>query len=204
MLGDVDPEGRPDAPAAARAQRGVTEMLYDSEASLRLIDAALDDLREPGQDRRAAEAGRQALRLGDGAEAHEARLRAYWEVQELLDTVREGRTRIGRSGPGPGLIGAESPGGTRTTRDMDEGLYRALLLVDRLDPSEEGGETDQAALCSQLRTEIVAVLNQLRRGGEVLQQLDTTAGILYGVETRLRQVSAALDPGEPAWTAPDP
>ena len=78
--------------------RQASELLYDSEAALRLVDSAIEDLRDVHHDRTLAAASAAELRellasTGslDPAGVPELLSRTYAEVVTALGTLREGR-----------------------------------------------------------------------------------------------------------------
>src|SRR5215218_8484186 len=119
------------------------ERLYDFEATLRLVDNALDELQVLG----GVERAELSLVANDGEDAGVSDLtplRAFREVQEGLHSLRHGRALLERTSernPPRGDEASDGPGVSAT--DALSGLDRALLLVDRFE-ADQAGPLDQA------------------------------------------------------------
>jgi hypothetical protein len=77
--------------------RLAAELLYESEATLRMVDHALDELRlQESRPRPDLAAVSQLAEPADrGPELSQTlRLRVFWQIQELLDYVRETRAAL--------------------------------------------------------------------------------------------------------------
>ena len=164
------------------------ERLYDFEATLRLVDSALDELQvlglEPGVD------GLDGLSAydDDDSEAEVSDLtplRVYREVQEGLHSLRHGRSILERT--------SEDRGDSSTVAATDAltGLDRALLLMERC---ERDGVGDRAALFAGVREEIRSAMTSLRGQDVTEQRLSYAASILLDMDGRLAQLADMLDP----------
>jgi hypothetical protein len=185
------------------------DVLYDSEAALRLVDSALSELRglAPG----ALEEGRHddpdaALRnaTDDDPRALAALpsmlLKAYSEIISVLECLKQSRGMLERATverlqhTHEKLREVSSTTENAATNMLD-GLDRALGLVDRLD-AESGPEASESAagLRGQLRDELFAMMSHLQFHDITTQQLDYTSSVLIDVEHRLAQVVRVFDP----------
>jgi hypothetical protein len=173
------------------------ERLYDFEATLRLVDNALDDLQVLGVERDRTEG--DELFAGDGGPEAEISdltpLRAFREVQEGLHSLRHGRAILERT--------AEGRDGPRRDESADRfavsatdalgGLDRALSLVDRFEADQDGGP-DGAALFQSIREEIRVAMTCLQVHDVTEQQLSYASSILLDMDGRLAQLADMLDP----------
>src|SRR5688500_3859445 len=77
--------------------RIAAELLYESEATLRMVDTALDELRVGDEDELRRPSARMETLGSDFAETDEYEVpsefcvRAYWQVQEIAECVRDSR-----------------------------------------------------------------------------------------------------------------
>jgi hypothetical protein len=160
------------------------ERLYDFEATLRLVDTALDELQVLAVDLKGV--GRRPAAEPPRREQADDRtsLRVFREVQEGLHSLRHGRSVLERTSGVPGSPGPVSTGEALT------GLDRALDLVAGLEPA---GEPSSEAFES-VREEIRSAMKCLRMRDVTEQQLVYAASILLEVDDRLVQLSEMLDP----------
>jgi hypothetical protein len=98
--------------------RQPSELLYDSEAALRLIDSAIEEIGEPD--------GRRAAETTDA--------RSYGEVVALLGSLRERRVALERVAPGQELAYARS-----VLTDLEN---RLAELATVLDPTSQRSPID--------------------------------------------------------------
>ena len=160
------------------------ERLYDYEATLRLVDSALDELQVLGVE--LGGEGFQGLSLEGEVEVSDlTSLRVYREVQEGLHSLRHGRSILERTS-------TESPGAPAVpASDALTGLDRALLLMERF---EKEGNGDREALFTGIREEIRGAIGSLRAQDVTEQQLSYAASILLDMDGRLAQLTHMLDP----------
>src|SRR5690606_10880387 len=126
--------------------RIAAELLYESEATLRMVDTALDELAagDPDNELRIPGVlletfGTDPASQNDPGMPSELSIRAYWQVQEVADCVREGRE----------LLRTVRPPAERVAVPVDERARfdRVLSLIDRLDPGPDAGAASgEAAL----------------------------------------------------------
>jgi hypothetical protein len=172
------------------------ERLYDFEATLRLVDNALDELQVLG-----GELGRDRddpCLVDDGTEADVASLtplRAFREVQEGLHSLRHGRALLERTSEEKHAPknNEASDGTAVSATDALSGLDRALLLVDRFE-AEQAGPADRARLFESIREEIRAAMTCLQVHDVTEQQLSYASSILLDMDGRLAQLAHMLDP----------
>jgi len=114
--------------------RHATELLYDSEAALRLVDSAIEDIRD-ADPRRAREASATPNELGDllaaaGPVVVPAVLaRSYDEVVSLLGILRESRDALQRTG---GERSDGAPDADLTARRLDYAWSVLTAMESRL------------------------------------------------------------------------
>jgi hypothetical protein len=167
------------------------ERLYDFEATLRLVDTALEELQIravdlKGDEHRSAPMG---SRRREPAEQSTS-LRVFREVQEGLHSLRHGRAVLERTSEPSRSQGPVSTGEALT------GLDRALNLVTGLEPVGTSG--NQAF--ESVREEIRSAMECLRMRDVTEQQLVYAASILLELDERLVQLADMLDPyGTPEY-----
>ena len=173
------------------------ERLYDFEATLRLVDSALDELHVLGGELGGGESEDFSL-VADGMDAEVsdlAPLRAFREVQEGLNSLRHSRSVLERTSeekhPHRYSETPEGPGVSAT--DALGGLDRALLLVDRFE-ADQLGSADQAKLFETIREEIRVAMTCLQVHDVTEQQLSYASSVLLDMDGRLAQLAQMLDP----------
>ena len=163
------------------------ERLYDFEATLRLVDSALDELQVLGVAHGSAD-GAEAFSADDDLDfgvSELTPLRVYREVQEGLHSLRHSRSILERTGLDRG------DHATVAADDALTGLARALLLMERF---EQEGPGDTAALFSGIRKEIRSAMTSLGVQDVAEQQLSYASSILLDMDGRLEQLADMLDP----------
>jgi hypothetical protein len=170
----------------AMNSRIAAELLYESEATLRMVDDALDELRLSEAGPFSGTPRLTVIRSGDDVDA-DARgvlsVRVFWQLQEVLDAVRESRE----------ALQAMSRQNVSESRGAE--LDRALALVDRLD-TLEAGETERPALHAELRRELIAVLNRGDGGDRSRDRLTDVSNRLAESETRLARLGHLFESGD--------
>jgi hypothetical protein len=178
--------------------RVAAELLYESEATLRMVDTALEELRLADAELRAVPLPRAAGSRRDPESAElvipsDFCVRAYWQVQEVLDGLQQSRDALRAAGTAPGRAAVEE--------ERQEYLARidgALAIVDRLDTLDEAASpAERATLHGELRRDLLALLN--RTGGQTqrAEALSTVTSLLAEAEGRLTRLALLLDSGEP-------
>jgi hypothetical protein len=134
------------------------QLLYDSEATLRLVDSAILEFGEVGENRHASDAA------GGSAPAPVARTsqrleRGYSELIVLLDNLRRSRsllerwtlTRGARAHAGsPDVSGAADPGASgfasAVLLDLEQRLLAIVRILDPATPVAAGQQAEPFAL----------------------------------------------------------
>jgi chemotaxis regulatin CheY-phosphate phosphatase CheZ len=185
------------------------ELLYDSEASLRLVDAEVERLRKgdgassvpPAP---AVPVKELVTKLNDFEEKPAIMLlpgvlmRANSEIRALLLSLRDSRTAlehatVGRLSSTQDKLKEVSSATEVAATDMLDGLDRAQALIDDLDAVE--GDADKGKeIRNTLRDEIFLVMGHLQFQDITTQQLNHAASILVEMEQRLNEVAKVIDP----------
>jgi hypothetical protein len=179
--------------------RLANELLYDSEAALRLVDSAIEDFREPEQ--RPAEPphpGRfrdllqSAGPLGLLAISH-ILARSYSEVVSVLGGLRESRDVLARTSADKLL---EVTTATEVAaNDILDGLDRSVALVNEMDArAGEGNSAAGVELRNKLRDELFSAMSCLQFQDITTQQLSYASSVLTEMEARLAELATILDP----------
>lgn len=173
------------------ASRATHEILYDSEASLRLVDSALEDLRG-----HSAEPGTPAAI----ATLPHLLLRTYAEIINVLGSLRESRGALERAAverihhTHEKLREVSSATEVAATDIMDA-VDRALGMVDELDAEEGDRATERSTgLRASIRDELFGVMNHLQFQDITTQQLNYASSVLDEMEQRLNQIAGIFDP----------
>lgn len=162
--------------------RVTQEALYDSEATLRLVDRVLEDLHMSHHPGELVElAGYRTEQLG--TEESVCLVGAYWELQDALELLRGGNAALHLS-PGAAVLPSD---------DEHERLNRALSVVDQLRSGDE--DPERALAHEELRRELLALSGHFRCREEVADRLGLTAELLRDLERRLARLSRAFDSG---------
>jgi hypothetical protein len=174
-----------DSPAAA-------DLLYESEATLRMVDNVLDELRIGELEVRASAPRLKTLHHHfDEAGAPEAppefRQRAFWQVQELMDCVREGRRML------------QTEGVSDPSFEQAERLGRIALILDRLDSIEEPEFDRKSDLFGQLRQEMRGLIDWKKPANLEDQRIAAAIVALSEAEGRLTRLGTLFDGGDPIF-----
>lgn len=171
--------------------RIAAELLYESEATLRMVDTALDELAagDPGNELRIPGVLLESFGtdLADETEfdmPSELCIRAYWQVQEVADCVRESRE----------LLRTVKQPVERTVAPLDERARfdRVLSLLDRLD-SDSSETSRDSALFGELRAEIMAVIGHAEESDQAARNVSLAISFLSEAEGRLTRLSNVFD-----------
>lgn len=178
------------------------ELLYDSEASLRLVDHAIEELSASG-----AELDREARGFlehvmsqpGGFAELSRTLLRAYAETVGIVIRMRESSGML----DGAGIEKLEQMHGrleevseateTATTGILD-GMARAIALTEKFDDIASLSEAERKQMTASLREELSGVVNHLQFQDITSQQLRHIANLLADMRQRISQVVAIFAP----------
>ena len=187
-----------------------SDLLYDSEAALRLIDTALEELRgESGdsiaprrEDRQPPANADRLIGLGTVTRvlAH-----AYADVMSTLGSLRETRAILEHVAAdrlkttNDKLLEVSSATEVAAT-DILDGIERALAMVDSLGGS---AATNDAATVAALRDELFRLMGCMQFQDIAAQQLAHASSVLSDMERRLVDIARLFDPtvfGELAMT----
>jgi chemotaxis regulatin CheY-phosphate phosphatase CheZ len=204
------------------------ELLYDTEASLRLVDHELtehrDAIDEAIDDAIAAEveAPDGSIPLGAALPATGSAIaslpslleRVTAEIQTVLASLRDSRDslqtatveKIQRTSEKLREVTSTTES---ATTDILDALDRAQTLVDDLDAADDEGDRDRSRSTRDLlREEIFAIMNSLQFQDITNQQLAYAASVLTDMEDRLVALAKLFDPSaalaHAAGGAPDP
>ena len=173
------------------------ERLYDYEATLRLVDSALDELQILGVELGHGDSYDDFAAADDESDEDESGRnpgRAFREVQEGLNSLRHSRAVLERTSEEknfPRRSESEVPAVSAT--DALSGLDRALLLVDRFQEEGAGGSPADTTF-DGIRDEIRAAMACLQVHDVTEQQLSYASSILLDMDGRLTQLADLLDP----------
>ena len=177
-------------------------LLLDSEASLRLADNLLADLRAQEEDVQEAPglALVQRPESGGVAELPEILLRACAEINNVLDSLRMSRaileqTTVDRVQQTQSKLIEVSNATELATNDMLDGLDQALGLVDGLDAHATGAGSDEdaAAMRARLRDRLYGLVVCLQFQDITSQQLTFASTVLADVESRMNALAELID-----------
>lgn len=115
--------------------RHANELLYDSEAALRLVDSAIEDIRDAGPDDPARNTNlREQLAAAGPTGLSEVLARSYGEVVSTLGSLRQSRSTLERM-QAPDIA---SPQLTYASSVLTEMETRLADLATLLDPATFG------------------------------------------------------------------
>jgi hypothetical protein len=177
------------------------ELLYDSEASLRLVDNAIEELSDAGElDREPEGTLQHSPNQPSGiALVSETLLRAYTETAALVARLRESAGLLDTSGVDRiqqmrGRLHEVSTVTETATTDILDGLGRAVALVERLDVPTPLRDSERHEMAASLREELSGVSNHLQFQDITSQQLVHIAALLGEMRTRLSEVVSIVGP----------
>lgn len=157
------------------------ELLYESEATLRMVDTVLDELQISDTESALPLQGMWALRSeadesGDPCAGYDVFVRGYWQVQELLECLAEVRRSFG----------ARVAEHAETATGGRERLDHVLSLVDSL---EAGRGMDRPDVASALRHEIRDLLESAGLPGDVDPRVASALAMIGEAEGRLTRLA---------------
>jgi chemotaxis regulatin CheY-phosphate phosphatase CheZ len=179
------------------------ELLFDSEASLRLVDRALTDLHDSDASATASISSTEISRARQTEpsllDLPNTLLRAYTEINTVLQKLRQSRDLLQRTTmESLHRTSDKLREVTFTTEiaatDMLDGLDRALVIVDELDDGEDAETAGpRKELRMQLRSELFGLMTCLQFQDITAQQLSYASGVLAEMEERLCEVASIFD-----------
>lgn len=187
------------------------EVLYDTEASLRLVDTALRDI-SGGELGGAPPSAASTPVLVTLDRLHELVGAGYAELQRVMEMLRQSRNVL--AGPAVERIHhthdklREVSAATElAATDILDGLERAGAMVDELDTLATDDPAGKAATVrTSLRDELFALMGHMQFQDITSQQLAYASSVLVEMETRLAHLLQIFDPAavSPAGVAPPP
>ena len=178
------------------------ELLYDSEASFRLVDNAIEELSVTDADPDPKAALQHAMTRPGIAVLSETLFRAYAETAALLDRFRESAGVLDTSGIDKlqqmhGRLHEVSSATETATSDILDGLGRAVTLVEQLDATTPVTDDARHRMAASLREELSGLSNHLQFQDITSQQLVHIAALLGDTRARLAELASMFG------TAPD-
>jgi hypothetical protein len=190
--------------------RQANELLYDSEAALRLVDSAIEDIRKPDPhagmslDPVPAAHFRDLLHaagpLGPNGMS-QVLARGYSEIVSVLGSLRESRNVLDRATTEKlQHTHAKLREVTNATEiaatDILDGLDRSVALVNEMDvKAAEGDAAAGLDLRNKLRDELFELVGCMQFQDITMQQLTYASSVMTEMETRLAELATILDPG---------
>jgi hypothetical protein len=179
------------------SSRPADELFYDSEAMLRLVDRAIDELRVQPDVMQGASA--HATHGGAAqADLPHLLLRAYSEVSGVLSTLRRSRrvlerTTVEKAKHTDREAGRSSPGTELPARELRDALQRALTLAGALEAAN-GPSAGSADFHAELRDELAGALSCVQFEEITSQQLNYVSSVLFEAEDRIADLVRLFDP----------
>jgi chemotaxis regulatin CheY-phosphate phosphatase CheZ len=188
--------------------RQASELLYDSEAALRLVDSAIEDLRDT-HDHDAARSATPSAELRELLDASGSLglvglttvlTRAYGEIVGTLGKLRESRTVLEKTTVEKlqhmhDKLREVSNATEMAATDILNGLERSVAMVDDMDAKANAGDAQGGAdLRNKLRDELFALMGCMQFQDITTQQLSYASSVLVEMETRLAELATILDP----------
>ncbi len=179
------------------ATRPANELLYDSEASLRLVDNAIGEFGAAASEEEVApEVPSSGL-----SELPKTLLRAYGEITGILERLRESRGILEQAAVQKlqhmnDKLREVSSATELAATDILNGLDKAVGMVDELDvlAATPDGAVKAAELRSTMRDELFGLMVHLQFQDITTQQLAYSSSVIADMETRLAQIVAIFDP----------
>jgi hypothetical protein len=189
--------------------RHATELLYDSEAALRLVDSAIEDLGTlPRTASTAAEPAANAKVRNilsasgslDLVGLSQILAQSHGEIVKVLGSLRESRTVLKRTAVDQlhqthDKLREVTNATQVAATDILDGLDRAVALVDDMDARVKDGDADGGRdLRNKLRDELFSLMGCMQFQDITAQQLTYASSVLTEIESRLSQLATVLDP----------
>lgn len=187
-------------PAPQRA----ADVLYDSEAALRLVDAEVTRLRrEEGHDAAPTSGGPEPSSRHPSPAAAPVLASASQELRALLRVLRDSRgaleqATVSRLETTQSTLREVTTTAESAVSDVLDGLDRAQGLVDELEAAD--GHAEQCrALRARLRDELYVAATHLQFQDITKQQLHHATRLLAEMEQRLADLARVIDPAGPLF-----
>ena len=179
--------------------RAPEELLYDSEASLRLVDHVIEELGTAGaqMDRDARTfLDRVMAQQGGFAELSRTLLRAYAETSGIVQRIRESSGIIDNGDTDRlqqmhGRLHEVSSATEIATTDILNAVARATDLAERLN---QASDAERPQMIASLKEELGGLTNHLQFQDITAQQLNNIASLLADMRLRISQIIAIFNP----------
>lgn len=181
------------------------EILYDSEAALRLVDSALHDI--AGTDVAFEAATTPPPPTEPNADVLAAVVRSYRELTQVVLSLQQSRGFLQRSAVErlqhtQDKLRQVSSATESAATDILDGLDRATALVDALDEAGQlGPDAPSADIRRRLREELFALVGHMQFQDITSQQLQFASAVLSEMEERVSAVVRALEPTVAGYAA---
>jgi chemotaxis regulatin CheY-phosphate phosphatase CheZ len=186
------------------------ELLYDSEATLRLLDAEVARVRKDDAAPGPADPALQPVEgLVQNLHSFDKKpaimllphvlTKATDEIRAMLASLRDSRAAlehatVDRLATTQNKLREVSSATEVAATDMLDGLDRAQQLIDQLDGLDDAPVERRKDIRNQLRDEIFTVMSHLQFQDITTQQLNHASRILIEMEERLNEVARIIDP----------
>ena len=175
------------------ATRSAHELLYDSEASLRLVDNAIGELGGDGEG--------EIVTANDSSALPASLVRAYGDITGILARLRESRGALEQGAMAKlkhmqEKLTEVSRASETAANQLLDGLERAALMVDELDvlAEDSAGAPRAAQLRGTMREEILGLVMHLQFQDITAQQLAYVSSVIVEIEQGFAQMGAIFDP----------
>jgi hypothetical protein len=169
------------------------QLLYDSEASLRLVDQAIEELDESGARLDPDTHGflvHVMAQPGGFAELSRTLLRAYAETFTIVQRIRAScdmaDSDADRLQQMHGRLREVSAATESASTSILDSVARAVALIDRLETADDAART---RLIAQIKEELHVVPTHLQFQDLAAQQLGSIATLLSEMRKRIAQIA---------------
>ena len=174
--------------------RSASELLFDSEASLRLVDSAIVELKPSHE---LSESHTVTPRLPQQL------LRAYGEIGAILTRLRESRgvleqAHMDKLAHMHSKLREVTSATETAATDIMNGIDRSIAMVDELDQLGAGNEptTRAAEVRGVMRDELFGLMNHLQFQDITTQQLAYASSVILEMEDRLTMLMKYFNPSQ--------
>jgi hypothetical protein len=177
------------------SSRIAAELLYESEATLRMVDTVLDEMRI------ADPAPAEHCKPVAGAEGQtpsavlqiptDLCVHAYWQIQEALECVQLGREALQAGERAPTDRGVPP----HDTSGQFGSIYGALAHLDRLEALGDSTNRERSVMHRQLRQDLVDILNRAERRAEREDKISLATSLMAEAEARLTRLGHTFETG---------
>ena len=180
--------------------RSASELLFDSEASLRLVDNAIGEFKADAMDLSESVEGHVGA-LDGLAKLPQTLFRAYSEIRAILERLRVSRDILEQSAMDRlthmhDKLKEVSSATELAATDILDGLDRSVAMVDELDQLAEvpDGKARAGEIRGKMREELFGLMVHLQFQDITTQQLAYASSVITEMERRLAQLASIFDP----------